>query len=126
MYSTQPDVGPGAPFSKAVRQGWMYKDKAGSSAGIMLVKEKAGKTGTPKEPKIFFKGKGTSLPDPSVPVPTPGDVDVQVINSSNANCFGDSYADGNVQKKAAKLKHTVRIMKMKNSQLPIAETAAAT
>jgi hypothetical protein len=92
--------------------GFKYTDPTAALDGTAQVLLRAGKTGTPKPTKVVWIGKGAALPDPTVPVPTPVDITVQVVGS-DGTCFGDSYTDANVKQNAANAANTVRTFKAK-------------
>jgi hypothetical protein len=74
-------------------KGWKYIDKTGTEAGIRSIREKAGATGDPRRATLAVKGKGTSLIDPTVPVPGGvAQVSAQVINSTTNTCFSADFA----------------------------------
>ena len=59
VYSTQLDVGPGAPFAKAGTKGWKYKDKLGVADGLSKIKMGSGAAG---KSKIIMLAKGANVP----------------------------------------------------------------
>ncbi len=77
------DVGPGPSWSATGSSGFTFKDV--ESPGIAVVKLKAGADG---KPKALVKGKGSDLPDPTIPLALP--VRVQLLNSNGA-CWESIY-----------------------------------
>jgi hypothetical protein len=74
-------------------RGWKYRDRTGSAAGVIALRMQAGVPGEARPPKLLVKGKGTSLPDPVVPVPGGiGTVTAQIVTSTSAVCFGADFA----------------------------------
>lgn len=71
--------------------GYKYKDKLGSSDGVIGFAIKAGPAG---KAKISLKGKGAALFVPALPLAqSPDPVVVQLINSSGTTCWSASFSD---------------------------------
>ncbi len=72
--------------------GWKYSFPVALDAGIRKLKEKAGRSGEPKEPIFVARGVGEDLPAAVVPVPGPvTNVRVQVIHDTVATCLEASF-----------------------------------
>jgi hypothetical protein len=71
-------------------KGFKYKDTGGTQDGITKVTLNAGHTGTPKQPKVMVMGKGTGLPDVTLPLAEP--VVAQVQNSDTGLCFEGQWS----------------------------------
>ncbi len=67
-------------------KGYKFKDASGTPNGITKAVLKGG---GPNKSKAIVKGKGTDLPDLTLPVS--GVVTVQLINGSSGLCFGAEY-----------------------------------
>lgn len=77
----------GAPAWSAARdKGFRYKNKAGSATGITAARLQVGEAG---KAKAQIQGKGTALPEVSVPATFP--LTVQLIDSETGTCFGAAY-----------------------------------
>ena len=74
--------------------GIKYKDKAGASDGVTAITCK-GSTVNGKS-SITFKGKGTNLPDPTLPLSGP--VTAQFINTDSGICFTGTYSGAGITK----------------------------
>ena len=72
---------------KASAKGFKFKNKAATD--IQKIQLKAGALGNPKATGVQFKGKGSGLPALNLPLTEP--VTIQVLNSSNSNCFGAEF-----------------------------------
>lgn len=75
--------------------GFKYVDKAGRSDGMVKISLKAvdGKPG-----RIGLRGKGVNLPDPSLPLAMPVQVQVQ---TSSGECWGSTFAASGMLKNEA-------------------------
>jgi hypothetical protein len=70
--------------------GFKYKDSAGTQDGIGKVMLKAGHTGEAAVPKVQVTGKGTGLPDVTLPLAEP--VQAQVHSSDGGLCFEGQWS----------------------------------
>ena len=72
-----------------VRTGFQYKDPTASVAGAYRIKLRADAAG---KSKMFVKGKGGALPDPTLPIADPDlPVIVQLLNSSTTACWQSTF-----------------------------------
>jgi hypothetical protein len=85
-----------ATLWQAKSEGYAYKDKLGSAAGVQGVKiaEKVGKGGSAK-----LKGKGAEVP--SLALPATGPVVVQLVNSETGLCWDGVFDSGAISKNDA-------------------------
>jgi cysteine-rich repeat protein len=67
-----------------------YRDMGGSQSGIRSILLRAGQG----DAAVSVRGKGTNLPDPSLPPLLP--VSVELENQSSGSCWGASYDSGDV------------------------------
>jgi cysteine-rich repeat protein len=78
----------------AVRTGFQFVDSTASVAGANRIKLRAGNAG---RSKMFVKGKGAALPDPTLPLADPDlPVIVQLLNSSTTACWQSAFGAGSV------------------------------
>jgi cysteine-rich repeat protein len=78
----------------AVRTGFQFVDSTASVAGVHRIKLRAGVTG---KTKMFVKGKGAALPDPTLPLAEPDlPVIAQLINSSSTACWQSTFGASSV------------------------------
>lgn len=91
----------GKPCWALKTKGFSYKDKEASPSGVTALS--LAKGDEPGKAKIGVKAKGLSIPDPvSIPLGVP--VAAQVHNSSNANCWGDSWTLAEIDNDGVKFK----------------------
>lgn len=90
-----------APCWKAIgTKGYKYKDPALTNDGSSKLILKGGAAG---KAKIIFKGKGSNLPLPGLPLDGLNPVRVQAHNSDNANCWDATFAPATIKKNTASL-----------------------
>lgn len=82
-------VASGAGWKALGTTGYKFADSTGAQDGTTHF----GLKGHPAQPKtrIAWKGRGTHLPLPSLPLAQGGPVSVRVHNLSNANCWGADF-----------------------------------
>jgi cysteine-rich repeat protein len=78
-----------------IRTGFQFKDSTGSVAGAQRIKLRADTTDG--KAKMFVKGKGAGLPDPTLPVADPDlPVIVQLLNDSTTACWESTFGASTV------------------------------
>lgn len=78
----------------AVRTGFQFKDASASVAGAQRAKLRADAEG---KSKMFVKGKGAALPDPTLPLADPDlPLIVQLLNSSTNACWQSTFGSSNL------------------------------
>jgi len=77
-------------------KGFRYSDRTGAADGVRKIQLKAGEDG---KAKVIVKGKGTNLPDPTLPSDLP--LLVQLVNSESAVCWEDVYNGTDLVKQEA-------------------------
>lgn len=82
-------------------RGYKFTDTSAAQDGTLKVAIR----GDPVLPRtrLLWKGKGTNLPLPALPLPQTGDVSVRVHNSSNGNCWGADFPPSTTIKNDAKV-----------------------
>jgi len=81
------DIPPSASlWTAAGTKGFKFKDPSGTPNGVQKALVKSGDAG---KAKALVKGKGTNLPDPTMPLTLP--ITVQLVNSNNV-CFETDFA----------------------------------
>ena len=86
----------GVPCWSLVRTtGIKFKDKTGASSGVTGISAKGS---TANKSKISLKAKGTSVPDPALPLPATGGVTAQFINSDSGVCFTSTFTGAGIRK----------------------------
>lgn len=74
-------------------KGFRYKDNNGTQSGVQRVIVKASAN---DRARAFVKGKGASLPDPTLPLALP--VLTQLVNQETGICFESTYLGPNVSR----------------------------
>ena len=84
------DVGPGSDWTPISTKGYKYKDATGAQSGVKKIVLKGSTT---NKSKALVKGKGTGLPDFTLPIP-PGDLPliVQLRNNQTGVCWEGVFA----------------------------------
>jgi hypothetical protein len=92
----------GVPCWKAAgSKGYRYKDKAGGSDGLTLLKLKSGTAG---KAKVLAKAKGDNLSVPSLPLVTPVVVQLLIDDGITTECWQATFSDPPKKNDAAKFK----------------------
>jgi hypothetical protein len=83
--------------------GWQYLDAAAAVDGVQRLLVNSGSDG---RSRVSFKGKGTELPHPALPIPSANlPLTVQLINSQTPLCLESTFTAGGVlQNDAARFK----------------------
>jgi hypothetical protein len=83
----QMNVPPVNHWSTLGTKGYKYNDSSGSQDGAQKLILKSGTAG---KSRILVKGKGTNLPDPTLPLQFP--VSVQLFNYQSGVCFDSTFS----------------------------------
>ena len=74
-------------------RGYKYKDSTAAQNGMQTVLLKGSDS---DRAKVLVKGKGTSLPDPSLPIALP--LSVQLVNRDSGLCWQSTFLEGDVKR----------------------------
>ena len=100
---------PGANWSALKgNRGYRYFDSTQAQDGLRSMLVRAGRSGAPRRTRVLVRGKGLNLPDPALPLSSPVNVTVQVIDSGSGICFGQSFGSSHVRKNRANQGNTIR------------------
>jgi hypothetical protein len=94
----QLNVPPGSNWKALGTKGYKYNDPSRSQAGVQKIIVKSGAAG---KSKALVKGKGTNLPDPTLPLSFP--VTVQLFNYQSGVCLDSTFSSTNALKNTSTL-----------------------
>ncbi len=100
---------PGANWSALKgNRGYRYFDSTLAQDGLRSMLVRAGRSGAPRKTSVLVRGQGLNLPDPALPLSSPVNVTVQVIDTGSGICFRQSFGSSHVRKNRASRGNTIR------------------
>ncbi len=92
-------VAGGSGWSAVGTSGFKFTDKSGTQAGTNKIALR-GNVALPRT-RLQWKGKGSNLQMPSLPLSGADDVSVRIHNSENSNCWGADFGPSTTRKNEA-------------------------